>query len=176
VKLAGILEMLSAWRRSQGADRHHGPATRSSTAMGWSATSADAQKAGAAGAIVPDLLVEESPELAEDLPQANFSLIQLVIPRTPRERALKIAESSTGFLYYVSVTGITGEADAAAAEPDGQRRLAARKRPAADLHRLRHQHARPNVRQLRARGRRPDRRLGHRPADAEATTKPSDAC
>jgi tryptophan synthase alpha chain len=36
-------------------------------------------------------------------------LIQLVTPTTPRERALRIAESSTGFLYYVSVTGITGE-------------------------------------------------------------------
>jgi tryptophan synthase alpha chain len=33
----------------------------------------------------------------------------LVTPLTPRDRALKIAASSTGFLYYVSVTGITGE-------------------------------------------------------------------
>ncbi|HRX81232.1 MAG TPA: tryptophan synthase subunit alpha, partial [Pirellulaceae bacterium] len=39
----------------------------------------------------------------------DFSLIQLVTPTTPRERAVRIAESSTGFLYYVSVTGITGE-------------------------------------------------------------------
>jgi tryptophan synthase alpha chain len=39
----------------------------------------------------------------------DFSLVQLVTPTTPRERALRIAESSTGFLYYVSVTGITGE-------------------------------------------------------------------
>ena len=35
--------------------------------------------------------------------------MQLVAPTTPRERALRIAETSTGFLYYVSVTGITGE-------------------------------------------------------------------
>jgi tryptophan synthase alpha chain len=33
----------------------------------------------------------------------------LVAPTTPRERALRIAASSSGFLYYVSVTGITGE-------------------------------------------------------------------
>jgi tryptophan synthase alpha chain len=33
----------------------------------------------------------------------------LVAPTTPRERAKRIADSSTGFLYYVSVTGITGE-------------------------------------------------------------------
>jgi tryptophan synthase alpha chain len=69
----------------------------------------DAQRAGAAGAIVPDLLVEESAELAKICRKANFSLVQLVTPTTPRDRAVRIAESSTGFLYYVSVTGITGE-------------------------------------------------------------------
>jgi tryptophan synthase alpha chain len=69
----------------------------------------DAQKAGAVGAIVPDLLVEESGELAGICRSADFSLVQLVTPTTPRERAVRIAESSTGFLYYVSVTGITGE-------------------------------------------------------------------
>jgi tryptophan synthase alpha chain len=70
---------------------------------------ADAKAAGVAGAIVPDLPVEESSELAEICRQADFSLIQLVTPTTPRERALRIAASSSGFLYYVSVTGITGE-------------------------------------------------------------------
>jgi tryptophan synthase alpha chain len=70
---------------------------------------ADAQKSGIAGAIVPDLLVEESQELAKICRKADFSLIQLVTPTTPRERAVRIAEASTGFLYYVSVTGITGE-------------------------------------------------------------------
>lgn len=69
----------------------------------------EAQRAGVAGAIVPDLLVEEAGELADICRKADFSLIQLVTPTTPRERALRIAESSTGFLYYVSVTGITGE-------------------------------------------------------------------
>jgi tryptophan synthase alpha chain len=69
----------------------------------------DAQRSGAAGAIVPDLLVEEAHEFATICRQADFSLVQLVTPTTPRERALRIAESSTGFLYYVSVTGITGE-------------------------------------------------------------------
>lgn len=69
----------------------------------------EARAAGLTGAIVPDLLVEESDELATICRAADFSLIQLVTPTTPRERALRIAESSTGFLYYVSVTGITGE-------------------------------------------------------------------
>lgn len=70
---------------------------------------AAAQSAGLAGAIVPDLPVEESDELATICAGADFSLIQLVTPTTPRERALRIARRSTGFLYYVSVTGITGE-------------------------------------------------------------------
>jgi tryptophan synthase alpha chain len=69
----------------------------------------DAKAAGVAGAIVPDLLVEESAQFAEICRKHDFSLVQLVTPTTPRERALRIARSSTGFLYYVSVTGITGE-------------------------------------------------------------------
>ncbi len=69
----------------------------------------EAKEAGVAGAIVPDLLIEESAELAGICRAADFSLVQLVTPTTPRDRALRIAESSTGFLYYVSVTGITGE-------------------------------------------------------------------
>jgi tryptophan synthase alpha chain len=70
---------------------------------------ATAKAAGIAGAIVPDLPVEEARELAEVCRHEDFSLIQLVAPTTPRERAIRIAESSTGFLYYVSVAGITGE-------------------------------------------------------------------
>jgi len=68
-----------------------------------------AKQAGIAGAIVPDLLVDEADALAEICRREDFSLIQLVTPTTPRERAVQIAQSSTGFLYYVSVTGITGE-------------------------------------------------------------------
>jgi len=68
-----------------------------------------AKEAGVAGAIVPDLLVDESAELARICRREDVSLIQLVTPTTPRERAVRIAEASTGFLYYVSVTGITGE-------------------------------------------------------------------
>ncbi len=68
-----------------------------------------AQQAGAAGAIIPDLPVEEAASMVEQCRQADFSLIQLVTPTTPRDRAVRIAETSTGFLYYVSVAGITGE-------------------------------------------------------------------
>ncbi len=68
-----------------------------------------AKAAGYSGAIVPDLLVEEAADLSAICREADFSLIQLVTPTTPRERQVQIAKSSSGFLYYVSVTGITGE-------------------------------------------------------------------
>jgi tryptophan synthase alpha chain len=64
---------------------------------------------GLAGLIVPDLPVEESEQLADLCRRRAISLIQLVTPTTPRERAVRIAATSTGFLYYVSVAGITGE-------------------------------------------------------------------
>lgn len=64
---------------------------------------------GLSGLIVPDLPVEESAQLAAICRKHDVSLIQLVTPTTPRERAIRIADTSTGFLYYVSVAGITGE-------------------------------------------------------------------
>ena len=77
--------------------------------QGLEAYVAAARKAGVAGAIVPDLPAEESAALAEVCRRQDFSLIQLIAPTTPRERALRIAERTSGFIYYVSVTGITGE-------------------------------------------------------------------
>jgi tryptophan synthase alpha chain len=68
-----------------------------------------ARNAGLAGAIVPDLPAEESAALAEVCRRQDFSLVQLITPTTPRERALRISERASGFIYYVSVVGITGE-------------------------------------------------------------------
>ena len=62
-----------------------------------------------AGMIVPDLPTEESSQLAKVCQARDLSLIQLVTPTTPKDRALKITETSSGFIYYVSVAGITGE-------------------------------------------------------------------
>ncbi len=69
----------------------------------------EAKKAGVAGLIVPDLPAEEAAELASACSREDLSLIQLITPTTPRDRALRIAARTTGFIYYVSVTGITGE-------------------------------------------------------------------
>jgi tryptophan synthase alpha chain len=70
-----------------------------------------AAAAGFSGAIVPDLPWEESETLSRLAAQCDLKLIHLVAPTTPRERARAIAQRSTGFLYCISVTGITGERD-----------------------------------------------------------------
>lgn len=70
---------------------------------------ATATDAGIDGLIVPDLPVEEAERIKPEVDARGLKLIQLVTPTTPRDRAARIAESSSGFLYYVSVAGITGE-------------------------------------------------------------------
>ena len=68
----------------------------------------DAGACGADGLIVPDLPMEESAELTEVADKEDFSVILLAAPTTPRERFKRIAGRSRGFIYYVSVTGVTG--------------------------------------------------------------------
>jgi tryptophan synthase alpha chain len=69
----------------------------------------EAATAGLDGLIIPDLPVEESRALIEKAALRGLSLIQLITPTTPRARAIRIAASTTGFVYYVSVAGVTGE-------------------------------------------------------------------
>ena len=68
----------------------------------------DAAAAGLAGLVVPDLPLEESDVLDATCKGANLALVRLVTPTTPPERAAEIAKRSTGFLYCVSVAGVTG--------------------------------------------------------------------
>lgn len=70
-----------------------------------------AKAAGFSGLIVPDLPIDEAESLVQAAAERNLKLIHLVTPTTPPERAARIARLSTGFLYCVSVTGITGERD-----------------------------------------------------------------
>jgi tryptophan synthase alpha chain len=70
-----------------------------------------AKKVGFAGTIVPDLPAEESEAFAKICADREFCNILLVTPTTPPERAERIVRLSTGFIYCVSVTGITGERD-----------------------------------------------------------------
>ena len=68
----------------------------------------EAANAGAAGAIVPDLTLEEAGELREALSAEGLVMPLLIAPSTPRERAARIAEGSGGFVYVVSRFGVTG--------------------------------------------------------------------
>ena len=68
-----------------------------------------ARDAGLDGLILPDLSLEEAPQAARTIAEAGLRLPMLVSPVSPVERRHKIAETCTGFVYYMSVTGITGE-------------------------------------------------------------------
>jgi tryptophan synthase alpha chain len=65
--------------------------------------------AGAAGAIVPDLPLEESESIRSALSGEGLALVPLVAPTTPAERRRAICESAEGFVYVVSTVGVTGE-------------------------------------------------------------------
>jgi tryptophan synthase alpha chain len=75
---------------------------------------ADAKRAGVDGLLVVDLPPEEALELAAPARADGLDLIYLLAPTTPPERSREIASSATGFLYYVSVTGVTGARSALA--------------------------------------------------------------
>jgi tryptophan synthase alpha chain len=67
-----------------------------------------AAKAGADGLIVVDLPPEEAGELSAHALAAGLDLIRLVTPTTDEKRLPKVLEGAGGFLYYVSITGVTG--------------------------------------------------------------------
>ena len=71
----------------------------------------EARAAGLCGAIIPDLPLEEARAWLKESRKRGLASIMLAAPTTPPERLRRIAEASTGFLYYVSVAGITGVRD-----------------------------------------------------------------
>lgn len=68
----------------------------------------DMNKVGIDGCIIPDLPIEEEDIIAPLIENAGIELIRLVTMVTPKERIRKIAERGNGFLYTVTVKGITG--------------------------------------------------------------------
>jgi len=69
----------------------------------------DAREAGADGFIVPDLPMEEADEFVGAMHASPLPLIQMLAPTSSPERMEMIARDAKGFIYLVSVTGITGE-------------------------------------------------------------------
>lgn len=80
-------------------------------AFGFEALASRAVETGVCAFIVPDLPMEESDELRQSLEGKGVGLIQLVTPATPDDRLARLANVSRGFLYAVTITGITGGAD-----------------------------------------------------------------
>lgn len=84
-------------------------------ARGVVAFLADAGAAGIDGLIVVDLPPEEDTELCLPAQAAGLNFIRLATPTTDAKRLPKVLQNTSGFVYYVSITGITG---AAAAKPE----------------------------------------------------------
>ena len=77
-------------------------------AFGYDRLASRAAQTGVCGFIVPDLPFEEGGELREALEEEGLGLIQLVTPVTPAPRLARLAQASRGFVYAVTVKGITG--------------------------------------------------------------------
>lgn len=76
--------------------------------------------AGFSGFIIPDLPADEAVEVGEIVRSRGLDLIQLISPMTPRDRAVRILKSASGFVYCISVAGTTGVRDALPEELTGQ--------------------------------------------------------
>lgn len=77
-------------------------------AYGWQRFSQDAAAAGVDGLLLVDLPPEESDELLPVARAAGLDLIFLLTPTSDTERLKKVARYGSGFIYYVTVTGVTG--------------------------------------------------------------------
>lgn len=80
-------------------------------AMGELRFAQDAAAAGVDGVIVPDLPPEEGEAFFDELQRQGVDSVLLAAPTTTRQRMQRIAERTRGFLYYVSLTGVTSARD-----------------------------------------------------------------
>jgi tryptophan synthase alpha chain len=106
--VAGALSLVSAFR-----ERHETPVVlfgyfNPFLRYGISRFSRDAGRAGADAVLVVDLPVEESGEMAPAAKEAGLDWIALAAPTSGGERVRRAAMTGSGFLYLISVTGITG--------------------------------------------------------------------
>lgn len=85
-------------------------------AFGYEALAEACGPAGVCGFIVPDLPLEEGDELRAAMDAKGIALIQLVTPATPEDRMVRLCAASRGFIYAVTIKGITGGATALPAE------------------------------------------------------------
>lgn len=115
--LARTLEMVSAFRAGDGTTPivlmgYYNPIHSKGVARFLE----EAKEAGVDGLIVVDLPPEEDDELCIPAQARGLNFIRLATPTTDDRRLPKVLQNTSGFVYYVSITGITGAAEAQAAE------------------------------------------------------------
>jgi tryptophan synthase alpha chain len=114
--LAGVLDLVTRLRRRTQLPlvlfSYFNPILQ----MGIEKFASAAAEAGADGVLVTDLTPEEAGEYREELQKRNLDTIFLAAPTSTDARLTKISEATTGFLYLVSRTGVTGTRDALPAE------------------------------------------------------------
>jgi tryptophan synthase alpha chain len=109
MNLKSVLKMVKSWRATDAKTPlilmgYYNPIYN----YGTERFAADASESGVDGLIVVDVPPEESAELLGPLSSVGMHLIRLVTPTTDMDRLDTIMDGSGGFLYYVSITGITG--------------------------------------------------------------------
>ncbi|HJZ87473.1 MAG TPA: tryptophan synthase subunit alpha [Polyangia bacterium] len=108
--LAGVLELCADLRRQIATPvvlfGYYNPVF----VHGCARFAAEAAAAGADGALVVDLPPEEADELLAPLRAHGLDFVPLVAPTSTEERILRAARAASGFVYYVSLTGVTGAA------------------------------------------------------------------
>ena len=111
MSLAGVLDIVAEFRQSNQSTPvvlmgYANPVEK----MGYEAFSRRAQAAGVDGLLTVDLPPEEASELNAALKTVEIDSIFLIAPTTTSERIRSIAGLATGYLYYVSLKGVTGAA------------------------------------------------------------------
>jgi tryptophan synthase alpha chain len=106
--VAGTLELLGTFR-----ERHDLPVVLFTylnpvLRYGIDAFLSDAEAIGAQGLLLTDLPAGADPGLEDRIVDSNLDLIRLIAPTTPPGRIKEIARGGSGFLYYISRTGVTG--------------------------------------------------------------------
>jgi tryptophan synthase alpha chain len=92
--------------------------------MGVEAFALEASRSGVDGVLVTDLPLDEADDLREALGKAGVDLVGLLAPTSSPERVKTVGSLSTGFIYFISRTGVTGVSDELPAELAGQVRAA----------------------------------------------------
>ena len=109
ISLTDALAMVAAFRR----ENQHTPVVLMGYAnpvvsMGFAGFAGAAAEAGVDGLLTVDMPPEEAHELNAELKAVDIDTIFLIAPTTTTERIISIAEIATGYLYYVSLKGVTG--------------------------------------------------------------------